>query len=84
MKAESMSLFLRHIRKKHQNKFIIMVVDGASSHESDKLVIPTNMALITLPPYSPELNPAKQIWNVLRRNFFTPTTLLPRLDKFWP
>jgi transposase len=71
MKAESMSLFLRHVRKNHQNKFIIMVVDGASSHVSDKLVIPANMALITLPPYSPELNPAEQIWNILRRNYFS-------------
>lgn len=23
-----------------------------------------------LPPYSPELNPAEQIWNVLRRYYF--------------
>lgn len=24
----------------------------------------------TVPPYSPELNPAEQIWNQLRRNYF--------------
>jgi transposase len=71
MKAESISLFLRHVRKNHQNKFIIMVVDGASSHVSDKLVIPANIALITLPPYSTDLNPAEQIWNILRRNYFS-------------
>ena len=23
-----------------------------------------------LPPYSPELNPAEQIWNILRRDYF--------------
>lgn len=28
------------------------------------------MALLYLPPYSPELNPTEQIWNVLRRNYF--------------
>ena len=47
-----------------------MVVDGASSHRSKDLVIPENKALIRLPPYSPELNPAEQIWNVLRRKYF--------------
>ena len=34
------------------------------------LVIPENVGLVRLPPYSPELNPAEQIWNVLRRNYF--------------
>jgi transposase len=27
--------------------------------------------LLLLPPYSPELNPAEQIWNVLRRDYFS-------------
>ena len=47
-----------------------MVLDGASSHKSKDLMIPENVALVLLPPYSPELNPAEQIWNVLRRNYF--------------
>lgn len=29
-----------------------------------------NMSLLRLPPYSPELNPAEQIWNKLRRDYF--------------
>jgi len=28
------------------------------------------VALTKLPPYSPELNPVEQIWNILRRNYF--------------
>ena len=28
------------------------------------------MALVFLPPYSLELNPTEQIWNVLRREYF--------------
>ena len=47
-----------------------MVLDGASSHKSKDLNIPKNVSLIRLPPYSPELNPAEQIWNILRRNYF--------------
>ena len=47
-----------------------MVVDGASSHRSKDHVIPENVVMIRLPPYSPELNPAEQIWNILCRNYF--------------
>jgi transposase len=28
------------------------------------------MALILLPPYSPELNPVERVWNLLRRDHF--------------
>jgi transposase len=70
MKTENMSRFLKMVGKKHKNNFIIMVVDGASSHRSKDLSIPSNMALIMLPPYSPELNPVERVWNLLRRDYF--------------
>ena len=70
MNTESMSRFLDQVSKAHQDQFIVMVVDGASSHRSKELEIPKNMSFIRLPPYSPELNPAEQIWNVFRRDYF--------------
>lgn len=70
MNTESMSLFLKQISKAHRTEFIVMVLDGASSHKSKDLMIPENVSLVLLPPYSPELNPAEQIWNVLRRDYF--------------
>ena len=70
MNTENMTLFLSQVSEAYKGEFIVMVVDGASSHRSKDLVIPENVVLIRLPPYSPELNPAEQIWNVLRRNYF--------------
>jgi transposase len=70
MNTENMTLFLSQVSEAHKKEFIVMVVDGASSHRSKDLVIPENVGLVRLPPYSPELNPAEQIWNVLRRNYF--------------
>jgi len=70
MNTENMSRFLAQVNEKYKNEFVIMVVDGASSHRSKDLVIPENISLTRLPPYSPELNPAEQIWNILRRNYF--------------
>lgn len=70
MNTDNMSRFLAQASQAHQNEFIVMVFDGASSHKSKELKIPNNVSLILLPPYSPELNPAEQIWNVLRRDHF--------------
>lgn len=70
MNTDNMSRFLSQASQAHQDEFIVMVLDGASSHKSKELKIPNNVSLILLPPYSPELNPAEQIWNVLRRDHF--------------
>jgi len=70
MNTESMSRFLDQVSKAYQDQFIVMVVDGASSHRSKELEIPKNVSFIRLPPYSPELNPAEQIWNKIRREYF--------------
>src|SRR3970282_2442958 len=70
MNTESMSCFLKQVSKAHRGEFNIMIVDGASSHKGKELEVPKNVSLIFLPPYSPELNPAEQIWNILRRDYF--------------
>lgn len=70
MNTENMTKFLSQISGAHPNDFCIMILDGASSHKSKDLVVPHNVSLILLPPYSPELNPAEQIWNQLRRDYF--------------
>jgi hypothetical protein len=44
MKTDNMSLFLAQVSKAHRNNFIIMVVDGASTHKYKSLVIPKNVA----------------------------------------
>lgn len=32
-------------------------------------MIPNNIVLIFLPPYSPELNPAERMWQMFKREF---------------
>ena len=70
MNTEAMSRFLARVSQSHKDDFIVMVLDGASSHKSKELEIPENVTLVLLPPYSPELNPAEYIWNALRRDRF--------------
>jgi len=47
----------------------VLVLDGAGWHGSAALVIPDNLSLLTLPPYSPELNPVENVWQYLRANW---------------
>jgi transposase len=47
----------------------VPVCDGAGWHQrGKKLVVPDNISLLTLPPYSPELNPMENVWAYLRQN----------------
>ena len=37
----------------------------------DDLQVPSNVTLISLPPYSPELNPIDNLWHHLRRHYWS-------------
>lgn len=41
----------------------VMILDQAGWHRSKKLVVPTNITLIPLPPRSPQLNPIENLWH---------------------
>ena len=61
MNTANMSQFLKQVGRKHRGEFIVMVVDGASSHVCKDLVAPENIRLLRLPPYAPELNPQEHV-----------------------
>jgi hypothetical protein len=46
----------------------IVLMDKAGWHTTGDLVVPENLSLVFLPPYSPELNPIKRLWLHLRDN----------------
>lgn len=70
MDTLTMGSFLRHVSHRHPGEFVVMVLDGAPSHRALHLEVPRNMALLRLPPYSPELNPAERLWEELREKEF--------------
>lgn len=70
MNTAQMSAFLSQVSQAHPQEFIVMVVDGASSHKAKELVVPENVRLIGLPGYSPELNPQEHIWDEVREKAF--------------
>ena len=70
MNTAQMAAFLSQVSQAYPQEFIVMVVDGASSHKSKELVVPENVRLIPLPGYSPELNPQEHIWDEVREKAF--------------
>lgn len=66
--TEMMNIFLEQLSLeiKSQNCFIIM--DQAGWHKSADLEVPSNIKIIYLPPYSPEINPVERLWQWLKRH----------------
>lgn len=77
--AEAMSIFLAEVAQRHPEDFILMVLDGAGWHRASTLVVPENMRLLPLPPYSPQLNPTEHIWDEVREKWFA-NTVFDALD----
>jgi transposase len=63
-------IFLDTLAKKFARQDILLVLDGAPNHRSGDLVVPHNITLHFLPPYSPELNPKENIWDEIREKIF--------------
>lgn len=70
MNTDRMSEFLAQVSAAHPSEFMVMVVDGASSHVAKGLLVPENIRLLRLPPYAPELNPQEHVWDELREKEF--------------
>ena len=66
-----MQIFLEEISSRYIDERIVMVLDGAGWHRTGgNLTVPKNIRLLSLPPYSPELNPVENIWEELREKSF--------------
>ena len=53
------------------NVHALLVWDGAGYHRAKALRVPTNVSLLRLPPYSPELNPIENLWHYLKSHHWS-------------
>ena len=67
--ANNFQVFLNEFSLQNTDEFKVMVLDNGAFHKARSLKIPENIKLIFLPPYSPELNPAENMWARLKRTF---------------
>lgn len=49
----------------------VLVWDQAGFHGGHALVIPENIYIVPLPPYSPELNPVENLWHYIKSHYWS-------------
>jgi transposase len=70
--TEAMQQFLdRFAETIADDEHAVMVLDRAGWHGARALVVPSNITLVPLPPYSPELNPVERVWLYLKESFLS-------------
>ena len=68
--TECFQIFLDTLARRFRRQDILLVLDGAPNHRCGQLVVPNNIKLLYLPPYSPELNPKENLWDEMREKIF--------------
>jgi transposase len=70
--TEAMNLYLTDFSSHlAPDTHAVMVMDRAGWHTAERVKVPSNMTLVSLPPYSPELNPQELVWRELRRKYLS-------------
>ena len=59
-------LWLDDFAQSFAASFNILVLDNGAFHTAKTLRWPANVAAVSLPPYSPELNPIERLWRDLK------------------
>jgi transposase len=67
--STNFQVFLNEFSKENLEEFKIIILDNGAFHKAKTLIIPNNIALLFIPPYSPELNPSEKIWWRIKRAF---------------
>jgi transposase len=66
--ASCVQAFLDEFAKEHarEGKRIVLVWDGAPAHRAQALQVPERISLLSLPAYTPELNPSERVWPLVK------------------
>jgi len=65
--TECFEVFLEELSKQKPTEFKILFLDNGAFHKAKRLIIPNNIALCFIPPYSLELNPAEKVWGFIKK-----------------
>lgn len=66
--TQTMNIYLRELSGAFIDYNIMLIMDQAGWHKSQRLQVPDNIQIKFLPPYSPELNPVERLWNWLKKH----------------
>lgn len=64
---EASRCFLEQVGRSAPDAMHLVIQDGAGFHQAEGAAeLPANVRVIRLPPYSPELNPIEQLWDIIQ------------------
>ena len=66
LNTQCMNIFLDKFASETKEENATIVMDGAPWHKSKDLIVPNNIKILLLPPYSPELNPVERLWEYIK------------------
>ena len=66
--TECMNIFLQQFAAQLGKAEAFLVMDCAGWHRAKDLMVPNNIRIIYLPPYSPELNPVERLWGYIKQH----------------
>lgn len=66
--TEIMQLYLDEFSMSLGSEIAILIMEQAGWHKSKDLIVPANLEIWFLPPYSPELNPVERLWKYIKQN----------------
>jgi hypothetical protein len=70
--TEGMNLLLEELASQlPEGTHAAVLIDGAGWHIADELRVPSNITLVRLPAYSPELNAIEKVWQYLRDRYLS-------------
>lgn len=66
--APCVQLFLDEFAKEYapEGKRLVLVWDGAPAHRATGLTISERVSLVSVPAYTPELNPSERVWPLVK------------------
>jgi transposase len=72
LNTDTVNAFFRQFEQEvDPHLHVFMIWDQAGFHTSQKVKVPTNVTIISLPPYSPQLNPMETLWLYLRQHHWS-------------
>ena len=72
MNVATVNAFLEQLaRRIGPDEHAVLLWDGAGFHTGKQIQMPPNITPLTLPPYSPELNPIENLWHYLKSHHWS-------------
>jgi transposase len=66
LNTQCFQIYLNEFSEAYSDSINVMILDRGKFHQAKSLIIPHNIVLVFIPPYSPELNPIERLWEDIK------------------